>query len=155
MAWNDKGDQGPWGSKKPGSSQGNNSPDLDELLRQGQENIRRMMGGGSGGRGNRPSFNPRFLALIAFIGIGLWAATGLYRVKEGEQAVVLRFGKVNRTAEAGLRYHIPAPVESARVVPISTINVVNSGTADIVRSKQAFALRGSNVEDLMLTGDEN
>ncbi len=155
MAWNDKGDQGPWGSKKPGSSQGNNSPDLDELLRQGQDNIRRMMGGGSGGRGNRPSLNPRFLALIAFIGIGLWAATGLYRVKEGEQAVVLRFGKVNRTAEAGLRYHIPAPVESARVVPISTINVVNSGTAAIVQSKQAFALRGSNVEDLMLTGDEN
>ncbi len=156
MAWNDKGDQGPWGSKKPGSSQGNNPPDLDELLRQGQDNIRRMMGGGGGsGGGKRPGMSPRFLGLIAFIGIGLWAATGLYRVKEGEQAVILRFGKVNRTAEAGLRYHIPAPVERALVVHTSKINEVKSGTAAIVKSKQSFELRGANVEDLMLTGDEN
>lgn len=155
MAWNDNGDQGPWGNKKPSSSQGNNPPDLDELLRQGQENIRRMMGGGSGGRGKGPGLSPRFLALVAFIGLGLWAATGLYRVKEGEQAIILRFGKVNRTAEAGLRYHIPAPIERSLVVPISTINVVKSGTAAIIQSKQAFELRGSNVQDLMLTGDEN
>ncbi len=157
MAWNDNGDQGPWGKKKPSSSGDQNAPDLDELLRQGQENIRRMMGGGgSGGPGGRkPLFNKNFIGLIAAVGIGLWSLTGFYRVKEGEKAVILQFGKINRTAEPGLRYHIPSPIEQALVVPVSTINVIQSGNTPGGQDKRAFALRGENVQDLMITGDEN
>ncbi len=76
-------------------------------------------------------------------------------MKENEKAVILRFGKVNRTTDPGLRYHLPSPIEKALVVPVSTINIVRSGTTPGTQSERAFALRGSNVQDLMLTGDEN
>lgn len=170
MAWNDGsggGPKDPWGRKKTGSTdkdtknnQNKENPDIDEMIRQGQENIRRLMGGGnkgSGSGGKGPGFNLSmgFLGLVLLIGLGLWAATGFYRVKEGEKAVVLLFGKVNRTADPGLRYHLPAPIERSFVVPVSKINVVQSGTAPGLQSKRAAQLRGTDVQDLMLTGDEN
>lgn len=161
MGWNDNQDPGPWGKKKPTSSNDQGAPDLEELLKQGQENIRRMMGGGGGGNGNGGDsgltgpLNPRFLSLIFLVGLCLWAATGFYRVQEGEQAVILRFGDLNRTTGPGLRYHIPAPFEQALIVPVSTINVVQSGDAVVGDATRASALRGSNVQDLMITGDEN
>lgn len=151
MAWNDNGDQGPWGKKKPSSSGNQDVPDIDDILRQGQENIRRMMGGGSGGQGS--GMNGRFLGLIAIAGLMLWAATGFYRVKEGERAVILRFGEINRTTDPGLRYHIPAPFERALVVPVTKTRILQSGSMSV--SAEAFALRGENVQDLMITGDEN
>ncbi len=165
MAWNDgDGPKDPWGRKKPGSSNSGprkganqDNPDIDDIIRQGQENIRRMMGGGPGGnsQGSGNFLSPKFLILFLLGGLLLWAGTGFYRVKEGEKAVILRFGKVNRTEDPGLKYHIPAPFEESLVVPVSTINVVKSGTAPGAQSQKAVMLRGSNVQDLMLTGDEN
>jgi membrane protease subunit HflK len=114
-----------------------------------------MGGGGAGGSGLPGPFNRRFLSLILMVGLGLWGATGFYRVQEGEQAVILQFGKLNRTTGPGLRYHVPAPFEQALIVPVSTINVVQSGDAVVGDNARASALRGTNVQDLMITGDEN
>ncbi len=85
MAWNDGGDgngpKDPWGRNKPNSPQGNgerksrNAPDIDDIIKQGQDNIRRMMGGGSG-NGQGPKLNGTFLSFVFLIGIALWAATG-------------------------------------------------------------------------------
>lgn len=170
MAWNDDSSNGsskdPWGRKKSGSGSNgprkrpsSDNPDIDEIFRQGQENIRRMMGGGGGsGSNDRPPvnfLNPKFLMLFFIGGLLLWAATGFYRVKEGENAVVLRFGKMNRTEWPGLKYHIPSPFEEVLVVPVSIINVVESGTTPGTQTQRAVELRGSDVQDLMLTGDEN
>ena len=147
MAWNDNGDNGPWGRKKSSRPPGENNPDIDDILRQGQENIRRMMGGGKGG-----GFNRKIIYLIVLIGIGLWGSTGFYRVTEKERAVILRFGKAVRTAEAGLHYHLPSPIERALVVNVTTVNIVKSGGQTTTRSMKIL---GEDVQDLMLTGDEN
>ena len=55
--------QGSWGGRRP--------PDLEEVLRRSQAQMRRML---PGGLGSGPS-----LAFIALIGIALWLATGFYR----------------------------------------------------------------------------
>ena len=53
-------------------------------------------------------------ALLLLVVAGIWLATGLYTIKAdgGEQAVITRFGKfVKIETEAGLKWHIPAPIE--------------------------------------------
>ena len=96
MAWNQQGGGGPWGQ---GPRQtGPQPPNLEELLRRGQDRFR----GSIPGRGNR-----RILLLILLVLVGFWFASGFYRVQSDEQGVVLRFGEVVRTSAPGLHYHLP------------------------------------------------
>lgn len=145
MSWNSQGGSGgPWGSG--GSDNGNrrppNGPDIEDLLKKSQENLKRAMpGGGSKG----------FILLVILGVIGLWLSTGFYRVSEGEKGVELRFGKAFNVTEPGLHFHLPSPIESHIVTKVSTLNVVESG----VQLKSARALQGGDTENLMLTGDEN
>jgi membrane protease subunit HflK len=160
MGWNDDQDMGPWGKKqKPrrvgGESQG---PDIEDLLKKGRDRFNRFFGGGSGGNGkDSKNFqgSSSLIGLIFVIGIGLWAATGFYRVQEGEKAVIMRFGKAVYTTDPGLRYHLPTPIERALVVKVSEINVVRSGKETLAPNRKTTEVRGENVQDLMLTGDEN
>ena len=52
------------------------------------------------------------LGVIPILGIAffLWLITGVYQVGPDEVGVVQRFGKVNRVAQSGLRYHFPFPI---------------------------------------------
>lgn len=144
MSWNDDENGGPWGKNKGSRrSSDKNQPNLDDLLRKTQEGLGKFL----------PNFgnNFRILTWVLIIGVGLWMMTGLYRVKEGEQAVVLRFGQLNRITNPGLRYHLPAPIEERFVVKVSEVNVVQSGV-EVVSKK---LLQGEDAPNLMLTGDEN
>lgn len=148
MGWNDDDDIGPWGRKntsKPSPSQ--EALDLESLLKKGQDYFRNL-GGGKGPRGN-------FMGLAVLGGLLLWAGTGFYRVQEGEKAVVLRFGEMVRITEPGLRYHLPVPIEDVRVIKVSQINVLKSGHEVVASNSRSLDLRGENVANLMLTGDEN
>ena len=100
---------GPWGSPPPTPPGGGGrgpGPDLDDLIRQAQDTVRKFIpstgGAGAGGKG---------LAILGLIVVALWAASGFYRVQPDEEGVVLRFGAFDRTAAPGLNYHIPWPVE--------------------------------------------
>ena len=102
MPWNNQGG-GPWGSGRgPGpQSSGPNPPDLEELLRRGQDKLRTVLPGGNfGGRG---------LALAALAALALWGFSGFFRVEPDEFGVVLRFGKYVRNVQPGLNYHLPYP----------------------------------------------
>ena len=87
MPWNNQtggppgnGGRGPWG----GGPSGTQPPDLEELLKKGQEKLRGMLPGGFG----------RSSALIAVLSVGVvWALSGIYVVQPDQQGVVLRFGK--------------------------------------------------------------
>lgn len=160
MPWNNQGGGGgggPWGSP-PGGGGGNNpwgrpsgggqppGPDLDDLLRKGQERFKRMAPGGFGsGKG---------VALVVGVLAALWLASGVYRVQPDERGVVLRFGAYERTTEPGLRYHLPAPIERVQIAQVTT-----ERRLDIGYRSQGDARRpgASDVPDesLMLTGDEN
>ena len=149
MGWNDDGDKGPWGKKNNSNRQSDNIPDIEDIFQKGSQRFKKMMDNGGNG------FNPRLIGLFAMIGVLLWLGTGFYRIQEGEQGAVIRFGKLNRITDQGLRYHLPAPIEEVLIKKVTNIEIVQSGQAFFKASRKAVDLRGENIQDLMLTGDEN
>lgn len=113
MAWNEPG--GGNGSWNRGGRQ---QPDLEDVVR---DTLKKIFGGFGGGGGGKRTLR-RTLAWALAIILGLWALTGLYRVDEAERAVVLRFGEHARTTGAGLRWHVPWPVESVERVNAAEVN---------------------------------
>ncbi len=100
-----------------------------------------------------PQFSIRnFLALCGAI-LLLWILSGFYKINEGEQAAVLRFGKYVRTSNPGLNFHIPYPIEAVIVESVSRSRRVEIG----YRSNQYSNNRYKTLahETKMLTGDEN
>ena len=150
MPWSNQGGGGPWGPRGGGNNGGGNGggqwggrgggpqgPDLEELLRRGQDRVRGMLPGGFGGKG---------VILGALVVAVLWMFSGFFTVEPEEQGVVLRFGQYVRAVDPGLRYHLPFPIEKVIKVPVLTVRRVEIGD----RGNQAV-----NDESLMLTGDEN
>jgi membrane protease subunit HflK len=145
--WGNPRPGGPWGAPPPPGGRGGPGPDLDDLIRQAQDWVRRVLPGRGGGKG---------LSVLALIVLALWAASGFYRVQPDEEGVVLRFGAFNRTTAPGLNYHIPWPIETALTPRVTTENLVFVGfrTAD-PGTTRAPVVRDVPEESLMLTGDEN
>lgn len=142
-----------WGRRKGNSS----PPDLDEVLRNVSKRINELFGRkGSGGSGNdeRPGDEgPKKqgggnIVVMVLLLLVVWAASGFYIVEEGQRGVVLRFGKHVDTTQAGLRWHMPYPIEKVESVNVSQVRTVEIGYRNNVRSK---VLK----ESLMLTDDEN
>jgi membrane protease subunit HflK len=161
MAWGDKdNNQGPWGRPPAGGSGGGGrntggpggqppKPELDEMLRRGQEKLKEIFQSGGSGNGKTISLITAIIAL-------LWLSSGIYFVKADEQGVVLRFGQYTRTTVSGLNYHLPYPIESVRTPRVTAINRMEIGfhSGGTVRSSKNND--GSIPEEgLMLTGDEN
>ena len=69
--------------------------------------FRNQFGGRVPGGGN-PT---KFIWLLLVVVLGLWVATGFYRVNPQQQGVVLRFGEWVKTTSPGLHYHFPFPIE--------------------------------------------
>jgi membrane protease subunit HflK len=144
----------PWGSPPGGGGNGGfrrgpTPPNIDEIVKNIQDKINKILPGGAKG-GNKPIF----LGLIILVII--WALSGLYRVLPDEQGVVLRFGKFVSTTQPGLNYHIPFPIESALTPKVTKVNRIDIG----FRSERDTGFTSSGVADvpeesLMLTGDEN
>jgi len=120
------------------------------MIRNAQAAVRRFLPrGGGGGKG---------LALAAVLLVGIWGASGFYRVQPDELGVVMRFGAFDRTAPPGLNYRIPWPVESVttpRVTRINRVDVGFRGSADSAPGGRVIPSRDVLPESLMLTGDEN
>jgi modulator of FtsH protease HflK len=141
------GGQNPWGRPPGGGGGGAQGPDLEELLRKGQDRLRQMMPGGLGGG----------IGLTVIVGglVALWLASGVYRVQPDERGVVMRFGAYERTSEPGLRYHLPAPLESVVVTQTTTEKRLDIGYRSQGDGRRGSAASDVPDESLMLTGDEN
>jgi membrane protease subunit HflK len=153
MAWSGQGGNGgphsPWGSGgsgkgDPGPWGRGGSPDIENMLRRGQDRLRRFLPGGGNRRG-----------IVFAIGavLLLWAATGIYKVDPEEVGVVLRFGKLARFTQPGLNYHLPAPIETVLTPAVTRINKLELGYRS--GAEQRRQGRAGADESLMLTGDEN
>ena len=142
----------PWGTPPGGgngSGRGPVPPNIDELIRNIQEKIKKFLPSGSTG-GNKPLLFG--LIIIAII----WALSGLYRVLPDEQGIVLRFGKFVSTTQPGLNYHFPYPIETVLTPKVTKVNRIDIG----FRSGSDTGFSSAGVADvpeesLMLTGDEN
>ena len=139
---------GPWGS---GSGGGKEPPDLDEILRRGQDRMRRVMRGGGGGGGNGAGGIgggvPRtFIFLLGLLLLASVAFYGFfYRVNPDEQGIVLRFGKYERWEGPGLHWRWPYPIEEVRLPKVTQQRTIEVGAA-----RSTIGARDSG---LMLTGD--
>ncbi len=150
-----KGNGGPWGQGPRNTGGGGSTPpDLEELLRRGQDRLRRVLpGGGGGGAGG--SMNP--LTLIAILVVAV-ALAGYYfftfRVQPDELGVVLRFGAFSRDATPGLNWRLPYPIETVYTPKVTRVNRVTIGITQDDRNSNVSG-RDIPEESLMLTGDEN
>jgi membrane protease subunit HflK len=139
------GGKGPWGSG-PQSPGGSTPPDLEEILRRGQDKLRRVLPGGNlGGKG---------FALLGLAVIVLWGFSGFFRVEPDELGVVLRFGKDVREVQPGLNYHLPYPIETVLTPKALRVNKIDIGMRQVEDGRRS-ASREVPEESLMLTGDEN
>src|SRR5690606_6206962 len=139
----------PWGGGPRGSGprgRGPQPPNIEDLIRRGQDQIRRLLPGGFGsGRG---------IGLVLAGLAVLWLFTGLYRVEPDELGVVLRFGEYNRTTQPGLNWHLPSPIERVLTPKVTRVNRVEVGFR-AGEGARGGGLRQVPEEALMQTGDEN
>jgi membrane protease subunit HflK len=139
------GGKGPWGSG-PQSPGGSTPPDLEEILRRGQDKLRRVLPGGNlGGKG---------FALLGLAAVALWGFSGFFRVEPDELGVVLRFGQEVREVQPGLNYHLPYPIESVLTPKALRVNKIDIGMRQVEDGRRS-STREVPEESLMLTGDEN
>jgi modulator of FtsH protease HflK len=150
--WGGGGGGGPWGSGGGGGGgnnpwggrdrSGNPPPDLEEMLRRGQERLRRFMPGGFG--------NGRAVLLIGAAIVFFWGISGFYRVQPDEQGVELLFGKYVKTTQPGLNYWFPTPIGEVIRPKVTQTNQVTVG----------FRGSGTNIREVpqeshILAGDQN
>jgi len=141
------GGKGPWGSGPQPSGGGSSPPDLEELLRRSQDKLRTVLPGGNlGGKG---------VLLLVLAALAVWGISGFYRVDPNEYGVVLRFGAFNRTADPGLNYHAPYPIETALTPQITVVRQIHIGMRQVEDLRRGTTIRDVPEESLMLTGDEN
>ena len=138
------GGRGPWGQGPRGG--GSQPPDLEDLLRRGQDRFKSMLPGGN--------LSGRSIGVGLVLLAAVWLATGIYRVNTEEQGVVLRFGEYYDTTLPGLHYHWPWPVETVLKPPVARINREEVGFRSGGDARQG-TVRDIGEESLMLTGDQN
>ncbi len=163
MPWesNDDKKKNPWGASRGGKNNGGGPrnpwgggpggeppPDLDEMLRRAQENLRQVMPGNFHGG--------RMIGLAAAAVAALWLASGFYIVEPGTHAVEQRFGAWSDTkAEEGLGYHLPWPIETVNKVNVSELQLMTIGFAEAMGRGGSAGKRDVPEESLMLTSDAN
>ncbi len=141
------------GGRRPGDESGPQIPEIDELMRKGQEQLRVLMGGrgGRGGQGGGtgdggprgPIFTRSTVGLGVLAAVGLWAFSSFYTVRPEEQSVELFLGEFYKIGNPGLNF-APWPLVTAEIV-----NVTSERTEDVGQA------RGNQDMGLMLTTDAN
>lgn len=140
---------------RPGP-RGQEIPEIDELMRKGQERLRAIMGGrrdprhpggGGGGGGSMPQMpgiGRGGIGLIILAALAFWGFNSLYQVNTEEAAVELFFGRPIDVVGEGLNF-APWPAVSYEIVRVTEERVVSIGKGEA----------GALDSGLMLTRDQN
>ncbi|HLP79860.1 MAG TPA: FtsH protease activity modulator HflK [Acidobacteriota bacterium] len=88
----------------------------------------------------------------AILGAGIAIATAAYKVPLGHQAVVQRFGKYHRTEIQGLKFKLPAPIETMTYVHVEGQHKIEIGyrtfsSGFLLDSNTIDAWNGQNVAE--------
>ena len=163
--------QGPWGGgddQKPSSpwgnggsdgdrNRGNGRPpkqgesDIDRIIRENSENIKRLFGGGNGGGrgGDQPKDTKGggvFISLVALVLLALfWLYQSLYQIQDGSLGLKMRFGQYVSTLDRGLQF-AAWPLYTVEEVDVESVRSERIGSGEAAESEDA---------GLMLTSDEN
>src|SRR5262249_61490428 len=124
-------------------------PDMEDVIRRGQERLRNLMPGGFG------SF--KGILLIALAAVVIWLLTGFFRVQPNQQAIQLVFGKpYGKPVEPGLHYNLPGPIGNVGVVNVQDQRRVVIGSRRGGPERRRASNRGpraSSAAKLTLTRD--
>jgi membrane protease subunit HflK len=157
---------GPWGGGNRGGGNrggdgGNNGPrgggqqvpEIEEIVKKGQEQLRVLMGGrgGNNGGGNNGGAGGGFTKRGVLLGLAAltaaWAFASFYTVRPEERSVELLFGQYYATGNPGLNF-APWPVVSAEVVQVTTERVTEVGTGRSVLDSGLMLTRDEAVVDI-------
>ena len=159
--WGNRNDDGK--KAQEGKKPGEGPPDLDQLWRDFNQRLNAFFGqknrpdnGGNNGNNNGGGNGPRpdmkgagiTAGVVGVIAVLIWLASGAFIVQEGQNGVVMTFGKYTRTTPAGFNWRWPYPFQTDETVNVSQVRTVEVGYRDSLRNKQTG-------ESLMLTDDEN
>ena len=133
--WNKPPNKSPW-------EKGQQPPDIDELLSNLQEKFKIGLPKKGG------------MILIVIVAIVIWFSTGIFIVDPEEQAVIKRFGEITDIVGPGPHYHLPSPIETVQIAPVTAVRRLEIGFRTIQVGPPAKYRRVIK-ESLMLTGDEN
>ncbi|SMX24745.1 FtsH protease activity modulator HflK [Boseongicola aestuarii] len=139
--------------RRPGQQDGPQIPEIEEIMKKGQEQLRVLMGGrggpkgpnGGGGGGDGPKLTRGTIGLGLVAVVALWAFQSFYTVRPEEQSVELFLGEFSAIGNPGLNF-APWPLVTAEVIPVTREQSEDIGTG---RSGS------SGGDGLMLTTDEN
>lgn len=138
-------------ARRPGEQGG--IPEIDQIVRKGQEQLRVLMGGrggqgrgtgNGGGQGNGPRVTKQGLLFGGIAAVGLWAFMSFYTVQQDERSVELFLGKFSAVGQPGLNF-APWPLVTAEIVPTTAQRTTDIGNG----------AAGSGDSGLMLTRDQN
>jgi membrane protease subunit HflK len=103
-------------------------------------------------RGTARTLANALTVLVAVAVLAAWAYTGFYQLEPGKNAVILRFGAVDRVeTEPGLRWHLPPPLASHEIVAVDTLEREDFGVGE----PGAAGEETSSEEAAMQTKDNN
>ncbi|PLL11071.1 FtsH protease activity modulator HflK [Tabrizicola sp. TH137] len=141
------------GGRRPGEG-GPQIPEIDEIMKKGQEQLRVLMGGknrggfnGGGGGGRDPGgpmITKQGLLLGGLVAVGLWAFMSFYTVRPEERSVELFLGEFSTVGNPGLNF-APWPVITAEIVSVTGERTTDIGAVG----------DGAVGDGLMLTRDQN
>ena len=138
--------------RRPGG-EGPQIPEIDEIVKKGQEQLRVLMGGrgrsgGGGGNGGSGGPGPILSAQGAALGVlalaAVWSWMSFYTVKPEERSVELMLGKFADIGQPGLNF-APWPLVTYEKVAVTSQRTTDVGTGR----------NGDGDSGLMLTRDQN
>ena len=146
------GDRGNGGRRPPGG-EGPQIPEIDEIVKKGQEQLRVLMGGRGGGNrggggdgdGGGPRITRGMVGLGVLAVVAFWAWNSLYTVRPEEQSVELFLGEFSSIGNPGLNF-APWPLVTYEVLPVTREQSEDIGVG---------RAGSSGGDGLMLTTDEN
>ncbi len=138
------GGQGPWGRGGGGPT----PPDIEDMIRKGQDRFKKALPSGFGGAGG--------LFILILLAIAAWLVfTVPYRVQADERGVQMLFGRYVSQTTPGLHFWFPPPIGSVHTPRVTSVNRIDIGFSSDTNARGQSGVRDVPQESLMLTGDEN
>lgn len=99
----------------------------------------------------------KYILLWLVLIFAIVMASGIYKIEDGEEAVIMRFGRYARTESGGgLKYMLPI-VEERYIINTSRVRRMEFGyeTLDDSSINNSTSYRDITQDSIMITGDEN
>lgn len=158
------GPQRPWGQQgpdqqppPPGGKRPDQIPEIEELMRKGQDRLRVLMGGRdsggprtggpSGPRRDLPKMDRGKWGIFALAAVALWSFASIYQVDTSEKSVELLFGRPYAVRDDGLNF-APWPFVTYQIVGVTRERTIDIGTGRDPLDNGLMLTRDQNIVDI-------